>query len=234
MFCHTYGRGRGSAQTIPGRPCSLVAALEPGRMSWTALPDAVRLGSCDEETFVAAGHWTEGDLPVLIVLNVGYDVTRLAFLLADLQVELLGRMRSDRVLYFPPPPQPPGKVGRKPKRRAEFKFEEDTTWPVAAHTTISATSRYGMSVATAWDCSRFGRGVRRERRSSSGGMSECGETRLVERCHVFNSPRLYWACAVPRLSQIVEGTESEPGRRPPRRRWFMEGRQCHTLVGIHS
>jgi hypothetical protein len=31
----------------------------------------------------------DGDLPVLVVLDAGYDVTRLAFLLADLPVELL-------------------------------------------------------------------------------------------------------------------------------------------------
>jgi hypothetical protein len=31
----------------------------------------------------------------------GYDVTRLAFLLADLPVELLGRLRSDRVMQLP-------------------------------------------------------------------------------------------------------------------------------------
>ncbi len=124
LFCHTYGRGRGSAQMIPGWPYSIVAALEPGRTSWTALLDAVRLGPGADETAVtatqlrevverlcAAGHWTDGDLPILIVLDAGYDVVRLAFLLAGLPVELLGRLRSDRVLYFPPPPQPPGKVG---------------------------------------------------------------------------------------------------------------------------
>ncbi|MEV6742435.1 NF041680 family putative transposase [Streptomyces sp. NPDC051104] len=164
LFCHTYGRGRGSAQMIPGWPYSIVAALEPGRTSWTAVLDAVRLGPGDDETAVtaaqlrevverlrAAGHVQDGDLPVLIVFDAGYDVTRLAFLLADLPVELLGRMRSDRVLYFPPPPQPPGKVGRKPKRGAEFKFEDEATWPAPARTTTSATSRYGQAVATAWD-----------------------------------------------------------------------------------
>ena len=44
LFCHTYGRGRGQAQMIPGWPYSIVAALEPGRTSWTAVLDAVRLG----------------------------------------------------------------------------------------------------------------------------------------------------------------------------------------------
>jgi hypothetical protein len=113
LFCHTYGRGKGSAQMIPGWPYSIVAALEPGRTSWCALLDAVRLGPGDDETAVtaaqlrevverlrAARHWKDGGLPILIVLDAGYDVVRLAFLLADLPVELLGRMRSDRVLYF--------------------------------------------------------------------------------------------------------------------------------------
>ncbi len=44
LFCHVYGRGKGQAQMIPGWPYSVVAALEPGRTSWTAVLDAVRLG----------------------------------------------------------------------------------------------------------------------------------------------------------------------------------------------
>ena len=43
LFCHVYGRGRGQAQMIPGWPYSVVAALEPGRTSWTAVLDAIRL-----------------------------------------------------------------------------------------------------------------------------------------------------------------------------------------------
>jgi CobQ-like glutamine amidotransferase family enzyme len=36
-FCHTYGRGKGQHLMIPGWPYSVVAALETGRTSWTAL-----------------------------------------------------------------------------------------------------------------------------------------------------------------------------------------------------
>ena len=42
-FYHTYGRGKDEHHMIPGRPYSIVAALETGRTSWTALLDAVRL-----------------------------------------------------------------------------------------------------------------------------------------------------------------------------------------------
>lgn len=164
LFCHTYGRGRGSAQMVPGWPYSFVAALEPGRTSWTAVPDMVRMRPWDDgiavtagqvrdviQRLLAAGQWQTGDPPILIVLDAGYDVTRLAFLLADLPVELLGRMRSDRVLYFPPPPQPAGKRGRKPQRGAEFKFEDPATWPAPAVTTVTDTTHYGRAEAAAWD-----------------------------------------------------------------------------------
>jgi hypothetical protein len=164
LFCHTYARGKGAAQMIPGWPCSFVAALEPGRTSWTALLDMVRLRPCDDETTITAtqirevvgrlcdaGQWKDGDLPILVVLDAGYDVTRLAFLLADLPVELLGRLRSDRVLYFPPPPQPPGKIGRPPKHGPEFTFRDEATWPTPAITTTTDTTRYGQAVTRSWD-----------------------------------------------------------------------------------
>ncbi|MFL6119860.1 transposase [Actinophytocola sp.] len=89
LFCHTYARGKGQAQMIPGWPYSFVAALETGRTSWTALLDAVRLRPADDATAVTAtqlrevvdriidaGHWRQGDPPILIVADAGYDVTR--------------------------------------------------------------------------------------------------------------------------------------------------------------
>lgn len=76
---------------------------------------------------------------------------RLAFLLADLPVEVLGRMRSDRVLSFPPPPQPAGKRGRKPRHEEGFVFEDPSTHPVPSRTTVSDTMHYGQALATAWD-----------------------------------------------------------------------------------
>ena len=77
LICHVYGRGKGQAQMIPGWPYSVIAALEPGRTSWTALLDAVRLGPDDDEAevtaaqvrnvigrLIGAGHWRDGDLTI--------------------------------------------------------------------------------------------------------------------------------------------------------------------------
>jgi hypothetical protein len=164
LFCHVYGRGKGQAQMIPGWPYSVIAALEPGRTSWTAVLDAVRLGPEDDETQVTAaqvrdlvarlaeaGHWQAGDPAILVVFDAGYDVTRLAFLLADLPVRLLGRLRSDRVMQLPAPPRQPHMLGRPRKHGGELALADPATWPVPQLTTSTLTSRYGKAEAAAWD-----------------------------------------------------------------------------------
>jgi DDE superfamily endonuclease len=164
LFCHVYGRGKGQAQMIPGWPYSVIAALEPGRTSWTSVLDAVRLGPDDDETAVTAaqvrdlitrlieaGHWHDGDPPILVIFDAGYDVTRLAWLLADLPAELLGRLRSDRVMQLPAPPRPPGTVGRPRKHGSELALADPATWPAPQVTTSTVTTRYGTAAATAWD-----------------------------------------------------------------------------------
>jgi hypothetical protein len=164
LSCHVYGRGKGQAQMIPGWPYSVIAALEPGRTSWTAVLDAVRPGPDDDETavtaaqvrevvirLIGAGHWRQGDQPVLVVFDAGYDVTRLSWLLADLPVELLGRLRSDRVMQLPAPPRQPATMGRPRKHGGELALADPATWPAPQVTTTTVTSRYGTAVATAWD-----------------------------------------------------------------------------------
>jgi hypothetical protein len=164
LFCHVYGRGKGSAQMIPGWPYSLIAAPEPGRTGWTAVLDAVRLGPDDDETEVTAaqvrdvvtrlagaGHWREGDPAILVGFDAGYDVTRLAWLLADLPVELPGRPRSDRVMQLPAPARRPGTMGRPRKHGGELALSDPATWPDPPVTTSTPTSRYGIATAAAWD-----------------------------------------------------------------------------------
>jgi hypothetical protein len=166
LFCHCYARGRGNAQMIPGWPYSLVAALEPGRTSWTLPLDAVRLGPADDATevtaaqvrevverIIEAGHWHAGDPGILVVFDSGYDLTRLAWLLADLPVEIMGRLRSDRVMYFPAPARPArpaGTGGRPPRHGAVLKLSDPQTWATPSVTTSTQTARYGTARAMAW------------------------------------------------------------------------------------
>jgi len=164
LFCHVYGRGRSADQFIPGWPYSFVAALESGRTSWTALLDALRLTPADDATavtaaqlrevvqrLIAAGHWAEGDPQILIVADTGYDLPRIAHVLADLPVVIAGRVRSDRVFCFPAVNTYRRQGGRPSKHGSVFKLADPGSWPDPTHATCTETTRYGSAVASAWD-----------------------------------------------------------------------------------
>jgi hypothetical protein len=162
-FCHCYGRGKNSAQMIPGWPYSFVAALEPGRTSWVRLLDAIRLTPDDDLAavtaaqvrevtgqIIAAGHWHRGDPDILVIFDAGYEPARLAWLLADLPVQVLGRLGTNRVLRQAPPPRQPGQMGRPVRHGRELKLSDDAACPGPDVHTTTETSRYGAAEACAW------------------------------------------------------------------------------------
>ena len=165
LFCHVHGRASGTSQMIPGWPYSIVAALETGPTSWTAVLDAVRLGPHDDATAVTAaqlrdvverlltaGQWTPADPPIEIVMDSGYDVTRLAFVLADLPVVLTGRLRSDRVMLRRLPSRAPATMGRPPRHGGVFALSRSDSWPAHDHaTTTDDPVRYGGRVGVGAD-----------------------------------------------------------------------------------
>src|SRR5262249_9214997 len=119
QLCHCYAicRCDGSRKTIPGWPFSFAAGLEWGATSWTALLDAVRIGPDDDATVVTVAEIAAvrarlamagvlgGRAATVVAFDSGYDLTRIAYL-ADQQglgVQVLGRVRADRVFYTPAP-----------------------------------------------------------------------------------------------------------------------------------
>ena len=143
----------------------MAAALGRGRSSWTAPLDVARLGPDDDLTQVTAaqirdlvlrlrqaGQLLEQDPPVLIVLDAGYDIVRLTWLLADLPVHLLGRIRCDRVMHAPAPPaRRDDKPGRPPRHGDRFAFAEPATWNTADQELTATHTRYGKLLARAFD-----------------------------------------------------------------------------------
>jgi hypothetical protein len=159
--CHRPCRCDGVRQTIPGWPYSMIAALESGRSSWTAPLDMQRLRPGDDATevtaaqlrelvarLVAAGQWAEGHPPILVVFDAGYDVVRLAWLLADLPMQLLGRVRSDRV--FAARPASYAGTGRPPRHGRLLKCDEASTWPAPDAAATDVHTRYGTVAVQAW------------------------------------------------------------------------------------
>lgn len=164
ILCHTYGRGKDQHIPVPGWPYSIICALEPGRSSWTAPLDALRLTPGDDTAtttarqlrelvrrLITVGQWRAGDRDILIVADAGYDAPRLAHLLRDLPVQVLARMRSDRVLRRSVPPRQAHTMGRPPRHGGEFVFGQADTWGTPDTETVTATRLYGTATARSWD-----------------------------------------------------------------------------------
>jgi hypothetical protein len=159
MFCHVHGRGRNAGSVVPGWPYSVVAALGPGRSSWVVPLDAVRLGPGDDDLevtaaqlrdvmtrLIAAGHWEDGAPPVIVAMDAGYNATRLAFLLRDLPLVLVARVRSGRVFHRDPAPAP-RRAGRPARHGDPVRCAD----PGPADLAHDAPTRHGPAAAAAWN-----------------------------------------------------------------------------------
>jgi len=149
--------------------------------------DAIRLGPSDDATAVTAtqlrevvtrlvhaGQWRPGDADILVVMDTGYDVTRLAYVLADLPVELVGRLRSDRVMLRDAGPRRSTPRGGQPRKHGGvLTFSKPESWHTPDQATTCDTTRYGTAEALTWD--------RMHPRLQARGpwLDHCGELPLI-------------------------------------------------------
>lgn len=166
-LCHCYAACRcdGSRKTIPGWPFSFAAALEWGASSWTGPLDVVRLGPHDDATRATVEQVAAvfarldavgclGGRPApLFVFDSGYDLTRITYLSAEagLGVQVLGRVRADRVFYSAAPAHhPDGQVGRPRKHGARFELGMPDLLPAPDEQLGASNPRYGAVRVSAW------------------------------------------------------------------------------------
>ena len=164
LYCHVHGRGKNPGQVVPGWPYSFVTALGPGPSSWTGLLDAVRLGPDDEDDcaataaqlrdvvgrLIAAGHWKPGDPPIIVAGDAGYNPARLAWLLADLPVTVVARVRCDRVWYRRAPARAARAAGRPRLHGTPLRCADPATWDDPGVRAQADTPRHGPVAVTAW------------------------------------------------------------------------------------
>jgi hypothetical protein len=163
-FCHAPCRCTSTRKAVPGWPYSFAAGLEWGATSWTALLDAARLEPGEDATVATAaqvarvttalaeaGHLAGRPAP-LFVFDAGYDLTRISHLLAEQgpAVQVLGRVRSNRV-YRADPVQRPRHLGGRPRRHGhEFKLADRSTWTTPDKVLTATSPRYGAVTVRAW------------------------------------------------------------------------------------
>jgi hypothetical protein len=155
-------RGAGGDRFLPGWPISLLVGLSWGACSWVDPLDARRIAQGGDHTGVliaqvkalladleAAGRCGPGTVAPLVMFDSGYPATLIAHALADRRVQVLGRVRADRVFYFPPPPPEPGR-GRPARHGARFVCADPATHPEPDVQITAHAERYGRIEVAAW------------------------------------------------------------------------------------
>lgn len=100
---------------------------------------------------IAAGQWQPGDPDIWIVADAGYDGPRLAFLLADLPVSVLVRMRSRPGSARRAPRWQPLVLGRPPRHGGEFALSDPASRGAPDTATATDTRLYGAAMARSWN-----------------------------------------------------------------------------------
>ena len=142
---------------IAGWAYQWICQVSFDRDSWTAPVDARRLHPLDDTDQTAAGQIRAllQRLPAsqavpLFVFDGGYDSAQLTLDLAEEQVAVLVRLRSDRCFYADPPPRLPGASGRPRRHGAKFNLADPATWPVPTATLTTVDDQYGTVTVQAW------------------------------------------------------------------------------------
>jgi hypothetical protein len=155
------GHTGGGDPVIKGWSWQWLSQLNFDADSWTAPQDARRITRTDatavtvEQIIAHASRLRDhGETGVpLYVMDAGYDEASLTHDLAGHldRVQVLIRVRNDRVLYRDPPPRPAGRPGR-PRRHSADRFccTDPASWGEPDQTHIGQDDRHGHIVVMSW------------------------------------------------------------------------------------
>jgi DDE superfamily endonuclease len=154
-------RGAGGDRFVSGWPVSFVVGIGWGVSSWVDPVDACRVVPGRGHTQVlieqvdallgdlkATGRWRVGDPAPLVMFDAGYPGAVVAHAFAGRAVQLLGRVRADRVFYAEPGAKKAR--GRTPRHGARFACADPATHPVADVRIVGRGERYGRIEVRAW------------------------------------------------------------------------------------
>lgn len=144
---------------VAGWSYQWITQLDWAPNSWTAPMDVTRIRPTANATTTTIDQVSrlvdllpdDRQVP-MFVFDAGYDGIALGAELADKRVQLLVRIRSDRVFYPDPDPKPPGfGIGRPRRHGDRFALSQPQTQTRAPDTQLSAhDGRYGQIQVRAW------------------------------------------------------------------------------------
>jgi hypothetical protein len=129
--------------------------------SWTAPCDVARIPPTADATNATVDQIRRliallpgGDEIPMFVFDAGYDPIAIGYELASARVQVLCRIRDDRVFHAAAPPHPnrPARTGGRPPRHGpRFKCSDASTWTEPADHLVTTDPRYGTVTVTAWN-----------------------------------------------------------------------------------
>lgn len=156
-------RGKGPDVFLPGWNFSVLVGIGWGASSWVDPIEARRLRPTEHHTEVAltqvrnlltdlraTGRWTAGDPLPLVVFDAGNQGTDLAAGLDTLPVQILVRLRSNRIFHAAPAAREPGDRGRPRRHGAQFSLADPSTHPAPDTEQGFTSPRYGSVRVRSW------------------------------------------------------------------------------------
>lgn len=156
-------RGAGGDRYLPGWPLSVLTGLHWGSSSWVDAIEARRLRPGEDHAaatvaqvtdlladLAATGKRRPGDPPPLVLFDAGYPATGISHALAGQDVQVLVRLRSDRVFYGDPAERAPGQRGAPQRHGQRFALADASTHHAPGIELARESPRYGHVTVRAW------------------------------------------------------------------------------------
>jgi hypothetical protein len=131
-------------------------ALSATPDSWTAPMDMTR-PAVGDNTNTGAVQRVRALLPrlepgliPLFAFDAGFDPVQLSVELADVDVQIVVRIRDDRKFFTPPPPRRPGQGGRSRRHGDRFSCADPASWPPPDAAHVCHDIQYGRVDVQAW------------------------------------------------------------------------------------
>jgi len=159
-FYYSASKHSAGQPIVAGWSYQWICQLDFAPDSWTAPLDAMRIppttnttnATIDQVRRLVSLLPDNQNVP-MFVFDAGYDPIAIGHELASTRVQVLCRIRDDRVFHADPPPRPnrpPGTGGRPPRHGATFKCSDPTTWPEPSARLDTSDRRYGTVTVQAW------------------------------------------------------------------------------------
>lgn len=159
-FYHSASRHSAGQPIVAGWAYQWISQLSWANDSWSAPLDAMRLTPATDATTATVEQVRRliGLLPAseevsLFVFDAGYDAVAIGHELSAECVEVLARIRDDRVFYADPPPRAnrsAGSGGRPPRHGTRHKCSDPASWNVPDTSVVTSDPRYGTIRVSAW------------------------------------------------------------------------------------